>query len=96
MPADHDANTMQPTAFDRLMAARHNRARREYVRQVRACTVETEEDVHIAALIDLVSEMDARQVEAVWVFAMHLIIGGVNPVFFSTIADALEGRGASE
>jgi len=50
----------------------------------------------IAAVVEELRHLDERQLTAVMVFAIHLRIGGVHPLFFSQLADALEDRGASE
>jgi hypothetical protein len=50
-----------------------------------------DEDYKRKELAALFPYLDEKQVEAVYIFALHLMIGSIPPIFFKQIGDALEG-----
>ncbi len=80
------------------VALRLQRARREAAEYEAAIRAKVRADVEKGAALSVVAEMlrglDENQLKAVQAFAFHLRFGGVLPLFFSQIADALEGREA--
>ncbi len=50
-----------------------------------------DENHKLKKLAEIFPNLDEKQVEAVYIFALHLMLGTIPPIFFKQIGDALEG-----